>query len=195
MKFLPLLFTFLTLSSLAQNGPWQLRKNADGIKVYTRTVSGSDLDEFKAVGIVNASPSRLAQHLKEVKDFPTWMPLCAKAELKKQGPDYLIQYQEMDAPFPVSNRDGYYQFNFKADGPNIRVDIKALPDYGPQKEDLVRIPSANGFYYFKDLGQGKSEVTYQMLAGPGGSIPAWLANSTVVNNPFETLRNLQGIFK
>lgn len=182
--------------NLTAPGPseWVLRKNEQGIKVFTRTVPKSDLEEFKAVGIVNASPADLAAHLKKVQNFPNWMPLCIKARKEKTVKNGFIHYQELEAPFPVSNRDGYYQFLFVEEGKNIRIKIKAVPKFGPDVEDLVRIPSANGHYLFEALKDGRSRVTYQMLAAPGGSIPAWLANSMVVKNPFETIESLQGVF-
>jgi hypothetical protein len=34
-------------------------------------------------------------------------------------------------------------------------------------------------------------VAYQIHADPGGSIPGWLANATVVDTPFKTLKNLR----
>jgi hypothetical protein len=35
------------------------------------------------------------------------------------------------------------------------------------------------------------DVTYQMHASPGGSIPNWLANQTVVDTPYGTLKALK----
>ncbi|WP_395408383.1 hypothetical protein ACHMW6_17725 [Pseudoduganella sp. UC29_106] len=34
-------------------------------------------------------------------------------------------------------------------------------------------------------------VVYQMHAAPGGAIPGWLANQTVVDTPFGTLKGLR----
>lgn len=196
MKTFFSLILALTFIKPGTPGPseWKLRKNEQGIKVYTRTVPKSALEEFKAIGIVNASPEALATHFKKVKNFPNWMPLCIEARKEKTVRNGFIHYQKLEAPFPVSNRDGYYQFQFMEEGENVRIKIKALPKFGPEQEDLVRIPSATGFYLFEGLKDGRSKVTYQMLAAPGGSIPAWLANSMVVKNPFETLESLKKVF-
>jgi hypothetical protein len=35
------------------------------------------------------------------------------------------------------------------------------------------------------------DVTFQMHADPGGAIPKWLANQTVVDTPFKTLQALR----
>ena len=41
--------------------------------------------------------------------------------------------------------------------------------------------------------EGRTRVVFEMHLEPGGGIPAWLANSRVVDSPFETLKNLRGI--
>ena len=39
----------------------------------------------------------------------------------------------------------------------------------------------------KDNGDGTVEATQQCVAEAGGSIPDWLANSSVVDNPYNTM--------
>ena len=69
--------------------------------------------------------------------------------------------------------------------------MEGLPDYGPKKEDLVRIPSIKGYWLFEKLGAQKTKITYQVLANPGGSIPSWIANAGTVDSPFNTLKSLR----
>lgn len=192
------LFTILSFSLINPNSQgaetWQLRKNESGIKIYTRSVPGSDLDEFKGTCTLNASPQTLVELVTKVKSFTEWVPSCIEAKLLDQNKNQQIHYTRMEAPFPVSDRDSFYRYVTETKGKDRRVTIEALPEYGPQKEDAVRMTMVKGFWYFKDLGNGQSAVTYQVHADPGGSIPAWLANSEVVDNPFETLQNLQEKF-
>jgi len=46
-------------------------------------------------------------------------------------------------------------------------------------------------WIFENLDTKKTKVTYQMHAEPGGSLPAWLINSSVVDPPYKTLINLK----
>ena len=39
--------------------------------------------------------------------------------------------------------------------------------------------------------EGEIEVIYEVHSEPGGSVPAWLANSFVVDAPFNTLQGLR----
>jgi len=43
----------------------------------------------------------------------------------------------------------------------------------------------------EDLGDGRIDVHYEVLAEPGGNIPAWLAQSKVVSVPYDTLMGLK----
>ncbi len=44
--------------------PWELDKNKDGIKVYTRIQENSDFKAFKAVMIVDATTDQILNVLK-----------------------------------------------------------------------------------------------------------------------------------
>lgn len=65
--------------------------------------------------------------------------------------------------------------------------MEAVPDYMPLREGKVRIPKAEGQWKLVPNADGVN-VTYQMHASPGGSIPNWLANQMVVDTPYGTLK-------
>ena len=69
--------------------------------------------------------------------------------------------------------------------------MTALPEYSAEVKGVVRIPYLDGFWLLEKIDDNKTKVTYQVHADPGGTIPAWLANATAVNNPYETLRNMR----
>ena len=141
-----------------------------------------------------ATVYQLVNTLKDVDHFKTWIPDCEVAEIKERKDNEQIHYLEINAPFPVSNRDNYYHFTYENQGENVMVKFTALPKYGPEKDGIVRIPRASGFWLFEKINDQQSKVTYQAHTAPGGSIPGWLANSAVVDNPFETLKNLKEHF-
>lgn len=190
----PLLALTIILSCLAENlsaQSWELRKDEDGIRVYTMPVEGSSLDAFKAETMMNAKLDRLVTVLQEVSEFPNWMPDCTEAELYEIDGDKQYHYTLTDAPFPVSDRDAIAVFEYTKEGDNVKVLVKGLPDYKPAKEDIVRIPELDGYWLLEPAESGKTRVTYQLHASPGGSVPAWLANATAVDSPYETLKNLR----
>lgn len=173
--------------------PWSLKKEADGIKVYTRVVPSSALREFRGEVEVAASPERVVQVLKDAGAFRKWMPDVVKSELLKSTDTDQYHYLENAAPWPVSHRDGIYHFTYQRSSDaiaTVRVRVEAVPNYQPERDGIVRVPRAEGAWTLVPTSKG-TNVAYQMLAVPGGSIPNWLANQTVVDTPFKTLKGLR----
>jgi hypothetical protein len=175
---------------------WSLKKDQDGIKVYTRSVAGSAIEEFKAVITVdNAKLIDVLNVVTNVNGFIELFPDCAEATVMERQDRYnTVHYIRTDVPFPVTDRDGVYEQRTQLGpgGASATVTIRALPDRLPENKKLVRITHASGTWKLVQVGN-KVQVTYQFLGEPGGSVPAWMANSFIVDHPFGTLRNLRMI--
>lgn len=177
---------------------WQLAKDSDDIKVYTREVPNSPLREFKGEIELAASPDRVLAALKDVNSFRKWMPDVATAEVLRSSETEQYQYIENTAPWPVSNRDGIYRLTLtRGEDAGVvvtTVRIEAVPDYLPVRDGKVRIKKMDGYWKISPNGNGV-EVVYQVHANPGGSIPSWVANRAVVDTPFNTLKNLRSFLQ
>lgn len=176
--------------SFAQEA-WSLAKDAEGIKVYVRNVEGSPLREFRGETQLKATPDDVVKVLRDADAFRKWMPDVAASELLKATDTEQFHYLDNKAPWPVSNRDGVYHFTYSkaADG-TVTIRVEAVPDYLPLRAGKVRIPQANGQWKLVPSTDGVN-ITYQMHASPGGAIPNWLANQTVVDTPYGTLKALR----
>jgi len=177
-------------SSFAQEA-WSLAKDAEGIKVYVRNVEGSPLREFRGETQLKATPGDVVKVLRDADGFSKWMPDVAASNLLKVTDTEQFHYLDNKAPWPVSNRDGVYHFTYSKSGDGtVTIRVEAVPDYTPLRPGKVRIPQANGHWKLVPSADGVN-VTYQMHASPGGSIPNWLANQTVVDTPYGTLKALR----
>lgn len=178
------------------SGEWSLKKDQEGIKVYTRSVTGSAIAEFKAVMTLNdARLTDVLDVITDVRGFVKLFPNCAEATvLEQQGRYNTVHYIRTDVPFPVSDRDGVYEqrTELASGGGSATVTIRALPGRIPEKEKLVRITNASGTWQLTQVGSNVS-VIYQFHGEPGGAVPGWLANSFIVDNPFGTMQNLRKI--
>jgi len=181
----------LTGTAASAQDAWSLAKDADGIQVYVREVPDSTLREFRGEVQVKAKLEQVVRLLRDANAFRKWMPDVISSELLKASDTEQYHYLENKAPWPVSNRDGVYHFSYSrpADG-TVLVRVEAMPNYLPTREGKVRIPQAEGQWRLVPNADGVS-VSYQMHASPGGSIPNWLANQTVVDTPFGTLKALR----
>ncbi|RQR35150.1 MULTISPECIES: START domain-containing protein [unclassified Burkholderia] len=177
-------------TTFAQDG-WSLARQADGIRVYVRNVDGSPLREFRGEVQIRATPDDVVKVLRDADAYRQWMPDVAASELLKATDTEQFHYLDNKAPWPVSNRDGIYHFTYtKAGDGAVTVRVEAVPDYLPLREGKVRIPQAKGQWKLVPDAEGV-KVTYQMHASPGGAIPDWLANRTVVDTPYGTLKALR----
>lgn len=181
----------LTGKAASAQDAWSLAKDVDGIQVYVRTVADSPLREFRGEVQIKAKLEQVVEVLRDANSFRKWMPDVTTSELLKASDAEQYHYLENKAPWPVSNRDGVYHFSYThpADG-TVVVSVEAVPNYLPTREGKVRVPKAEGQWRLVPNAEGVS-VSYQMHASPGGAIPNWLANQTVVDTPFGTLKALR----
>ncbi len=186
------IISILILPLAFSQNDWKLKKERKGIKVYTRAVEGSGFKQFKGITEVGAPLSSIIGVLMDIDSYTEWSPKTAEARvLEKEGDHRTIHYIKTNAPWPVSDRDGIYTMNVQKTGNKVKVDVGCKPTYLPEVEGVVRIQETAGGWELTPLQNGKVEVKYQVHSEPGGSIPSWLANSSVVDIPYETLTNLK----
>ena len=66
---------------------------------------------------------------------------------------------------------------------------------GSKKTGKVSVLVIAGFWMLEEIAAQETLVTYQILAKPGGSIPAWVAHSAAVDTPFKSLKSLRAYLK
>jgi hypothetical protein len=181
----------LLASGLAQAEDWQLAKDEDGIKIYLSEVPGSKYKAYRGVTTIASDVATLRELQEDVKGSCAWIHACAEQSLlKHEGGESWI-YTRFKMPWPVEARDSVLHVVSEqgADGSLTRK-LDGQPQYIPDDKDHTRVASLKGFWSLvpKD---GKVEVTYQVHTEPGGSVPSWLANSFVVDAPFNTLKGLR----
>lgn len=202
-KFLLLSVFVLSLSQLIHSpsfadSDWQLRKDKKGIQVYTRSVAGTDFDAFKAEIILDTTLSTLMAVHTDVAYVKEWMKDCDESELLSElTPTGYTAYFKTDSPWPVKDRDYALRYTIAQDPKTHAVKLSFITEVGlvPKSDDCVRITKINGFWEMTPLqseeGQHQVKVNYQVEADPGGSVPSWLANSFVVDQPYESLQKLR----
>lgn len=174
---------------------WEAAKSKDGITVFTKPVSTSSFDVFKAVMEVNASASDVRHVLMNSDKYSHIFPDTEELKIiEREGSTSLVQYSRTDAPWPVEDRDGVYEMVFidREDGGFI-TKSRALPDRLPEKEGVVRIKQSNSYWRVIPTSPGKLRVEYEVAAEPGGNIPDWLANAAITEIPFSTMKNLRAV--
>jgi len=190
-----LLSSVFSFSAYAETSAWELEEEEKDInlKIFTREVAGSNLSEFKGEMLIETQMSTIAALLLDGQSAPKWMHQCEKFEVIEQiDPLTAVVYFINGAPWPVSDRDAVVKSVMSQDPESLvlKVDISVVDDLIPEDDDYVRIPQMKGFWLFEPKEAGQILVTYQVHANPGGSLPDWLANSVVVDTPYNTMSNM-----
>ena len=172
---------------------WELAKEQDGIRVYTRKIEPSPIAESLGVITVDASLSAIATLIMDADQQQEWIDSVNESRLLQQVSDHEIYlYTVSRAPWPVSDRDTVVHTELFQDDRSRIVTIRsrAKPDFIPPVEGLLRIREVDSTWRLIPRPGRKVELCYRMHSDPGGQLPAWLVNSVVVNQPFNTLKKL-----
>jgi len=194
-----ILWTFLIfqiLFSYAQEN-WELKKDVNGIKIFTKKPKKFDFKIFRANMLLDDSIHAFVATLNDVEGLTNWgYKIIHTSLLKRSGDTLQIYYAEAMAPFPYKNRDGIYlnRFEWNSDTNTLFVEIEILDDYLELKDKLVRI-KGKGYWRVIILPSGELDITFQMQIDPGGAIPAWLANIFTDDSPYFTMLKLREIIK
>jgi hypothetical protein len=184
-------------SLLATAQEWELKKFSEGINVYTAPIVGSDFKAFKAEMEITATVEQMRYILEHPDLFPDMFPDTEELNvLSRPNDSTSIQYNLTSTPWPLDDRDGAYKSVFvtnKSGGFVLKGE--AIPDYIPEKEDVVRIKKSDSKWEVIPLKDGKLKVIYEVRAEPGGKLPEWLVNSAVVDVPYQTFVNLKKVLK
>ncbi len=173
-----------------------MRRNQEGIKVYTRKVSGSAILEYKAGIIVKAPADQVIALFEDDEKVPLWFYHGCRANLV-EPPDgnTKLYYFVARFPWPASARDIVFE-RIKSRDPvtgEIRYTLKAVPDRLPRKRGIVRVRHLKTSWNFTPLPDGRTEIHFQQHSHPEGFIPPFIANKLVVDIPFYSLRNFRGL--
>jgi hypothetical protein len=173
---------------------WELAKDANNIKIYTRDVEGSKFKEYKGTMEIEASLSALVALVDDIAAHPSWIHTGTEGRLlKRVSQKESFTYSINGAPWPVSDRDAVVRNYIQQDPATLEVTITitAFPNYIPEEPGLMRVRKINGYWYFNPLTDGRVQVIYQVHNEPGGKIPSWLVNSIVITQPYHTLKNMK----
>ena len=192
--FLLLTILFITAeASLAQ--AWELKKDTDSIRVFTRSVTKSPVKEYKAIASVAASADKVVAILKNVKAYPEWIDDVEYTETFAGTENQLSFYYQMDLPWPAKNRDLCLDMAITSSDKTITVNLSSNPDLVPVNDDFVRIILVEGQWVITAIDEHNSLVEQQFLADPEGSLPKWVVNMFLVDSPYQTMKNLRAYVK
>ena len=171
---------------------WELKKEKDGITIYTRSVENTNINEFRAFTQISSSAETIFNIILDVENYTKWIEDVEYSEKLYQDENRIGMYYQLGLPWPIQDRDITLISVFEELPDNsILFQLSNSSSLKNEDENFIRIKEIRGHWLIKPIDKGNCEVTYQFLADPEGSIPAWVINIFVVDGPFRTLQNLE----
>jgi hypothetical protein len=193
MKTLLPAFVLLMLCFEMRAQSWELKKEVDGIKIFTAKRPDAKFKSVRVECMVNARLPSLVALLLDVERNHEWVYHIKSSKLLKRISEKELIYQaEVCTPWPFTNRDLVVHLKCSRDqGGMIHIDSEAEPGFIPVNKDLVRITSSRSHWVIASLSPGQQKLVYEISFDPGGSVPAWLTNMFLTEGPSETFTNLR----
>ncbi len=179
-----------------QNQGWEMINEVDGINVYRKSFPDSNVKGVGGEGVIEASVGKILWVLMDNEHKADWVDKFKSTKtLETPTPLSNIQYAAFSMPFPVTNRDFVYRYDFSVDQ-NINaviVDVKSVEHpKAPASESIgVRGNVTRGRYILLPKEPNETFVKVEYLTDPRGMLPSWVVNIVQKNWPYKTMMGLR----
>ncbi|MCX5842468.1 MAG: START domain-containing protein [Deltaproteobacteria bacterium] len=178
---------------------WTLVLQRDDIEVFTRAVTGSDLDEFLGTMIIDAPVNVVEAVIDDVPASPQWMADCREARtIRIIDENSSVVLNVTKTPWPVWDRETLVLSTKRRDVKmgTVVFQFHSVHDSTvPVGKKNVRIPAVDGQWVLSPVDKERTKVTYTVKSNPGGSIPKFIAAQRSRDIPYITLLGLKEMVK
>ena len=191
-----LLFIGLTFFCFSQN--WELKKNKNDIKVYTRELDSTKINEYKAVLIANTTKEKALKIIIDGDNLWKWNHKTSQSKtIKKISETEFVFWMKNDLPWPIKDRDNAIHAKVFFLEKN-RIKVSLLPDKFEsvtETDDCIRITNFKGYWLIEPQNNNQIKITQQLYGDPNGNLPSWLLNSMLTNVPYQSFTSLKEILE
>ena len=158
---------------LQSNEGWELIKETDRVKIFSKEISASPLPAHRAEIISSLNMGPLIRTAWQVEKSPEIFLnafILDAGIYKRNGNLEYTAFQVFDIPFMAPR---LYQFHSVRIGNNIHwVQMDNL-DESFNPDDILLPPVNFGSWQVEKYGD-KSKLTYRLCTDPGGGVPLWI---------------------
>lgn len=180
----------ISLSIQGQNNDWEMKKENDQIKVYTRKLEGQRFKEIRIKTKCKTSLNAIMAAFDDTAGHKNWVYKTPESyTIEKVDENTLIYYIKSDLPFPVTDRDIVIKYSWKQD-PDTKVITTVSEGMSGKVDDVdgnIRVTDFLSEYILTPQGDGWIDIEYYAKMDPAGKLPAWLVNLAVTTGPIKTM--------
>jgi hypothetical protein len=177
---------------------WEEQSRNNGIVIYNRSKTGSDIKEVLAIGTFDAPPEKVHRVLDDGGHYKDFMPYCKVSRILKRDDKNVWSYERINPPL-INERDYTVKISHaevkKPDGTVVvhHMFTQSNADGPAPVDGVIRLSVLDGRWELEPIEGGKkTRATYYVYTSPGGDVPTFIvnaANSTAVPNIFDAVRN------
>lgn len=178
----------------AQESDWELKREKDNLKVYTRNIAETGIKQLKLHTEMKTSLNSIIALFDDVPANSEWVYSSKLAKVTKMiAPHHMHYYSVSDFPWPLNDRDLLVDSIVKQD-PDTKVvtsrSVALLEGY-PEQEGIVRVTIFDAQWTLTPLPGGMVDIIYVVETDPGGNIPVFLTNMFIDRGPIATMRKMR----
>jgi len=186
-----LLLLLLAVAGFSQE-KWELNKDEDGIRIYTREREDSRLLSYR---IETQISGNLREVYQQVIDFHENKKYLNRIDtlrvLRREKDQKILVYMIFNVPWPFRDRDFVNQMVIDVQEDTIRLESSPARGSMPAKEGVIRIKEFSEQWVLAKKGSHRTSLSLQGYADPGGSLPDWVINLFVVQEPHTLVRGIK----
>lgn len=184
-------FSFSIIVSAQEQ--WTLKKDTNGIQIYTRAIPNINFDEYKAVTVLNASIDIVLKALLDAPKYHKNSVPDISYYVKSIKDNEHVFYAQKTLPWPIKDRDIVTVLTVeKISNKKIKLVLESMPLGVPEKKETIRIKTVMGHWLLEEK-ENKTTVTQQLVLDPEGSLPSFIVNNLLIKGPFKTFQELQNV--
>jgi ribosome-associated toxin RatA of RatAB toxin-antitoxin module len=173
---------------------WNLKKDQNGILIYSRSLKDSKFNELKAVFDLPGTFDQLSSILNDVSNYKTWVYGTASSNLiERKSSTEIVYYSQISVPWPASNRDFYSDTRIWVDSATHQMHLSSrnIDSFPHSKAHFVRIPFLKSDWLITATSTTSLHIDYILSWDPGGNIPAFIANTFSTSGPLQSFTLLK----
>ncbi len=175
---------------------WELVKDKNSIKIYTRQTEGSSFKTYKGEATLKIGIQQLYDILIDVDHYDQWVYECSESRLlsKVENSEYTY-YSIMRMPFPFENREMTTRMKVSFSNDTIRLSTRLINGTQTKKKGLVGMTAYDEVTTLIKAGDENVRMVMEGYFEPGGTLPAWLVNLFLSAGPYESLMSIKKLYE
>jgi len=186
------LIAAIPFNCFAEENEWELRKNKNGIKVFTKEREDTHIYMYKVITRFAANPEKIYRQVVDFRENLKYMELVDSMELLVDQRDKRYRnYMHFDMPWPVKNREMVMEMKVQFTKDGIYLESHNVAGVLRKNEETIPIKDFREKWKIEESMNGNdSKITVTGWVNPGGAIPVWVVNLFSAQTPYRFISGI-----